>query len=158
MKNFQKLNLILLLLSVLALGCKKEKLEPVNQLDPAPPGSQAPNTVSFDPAQQTLVSQGNFKSGAHTTSGVAKLYQQGNKYTLLFENFKTDEGPDLKIYLAETTDAKNYIQLAELKNTGTFFLTLPDDAKVNDRKQVLIWCKRFAVSFGSAELVVPAKK
>ncbi|WP_373512595.1 DM13 domain-containing protein [Persicitalea sp.] len=161
MKPYLK-NFAILLAFAVAVSCAKDKeLVPANNVNVTPPsttGTTTGGSTTFDPSTQTLVSQGTFKNGVHPTSGTAKLYQKGTTYTLVFDNFKTDAGPDLRIYLAEDTQAKNFIQLAELKNTGNFFLTLPDDAKVNDRKQVLIWCKQFTVLFGSAELVVPAQK
>ena len=156
-------NIALFLSFAVAVSCVKDKeLVPVNNVNVTPAGTTGSSTTGggtmFDPSTQTLVSQGTFKDGVHATSGTAKLYQKGTTYTLVFDSFKVDSGPDLRIYLAEDTQAKNFIQLAELKNTGNFFLTLPDDAKVNDRKQVLIWCKQFTVLFGSAELKAPSGK
>ena len=163
MKNYLKTTFVLLSLAVVASCSPKDKeLTPADNVNVTPPGTPGGSTTgggtTFDPSTQTLVSQGTFKNGVHPTTGTAKLYKKGTTYTLVFENFKTDPGPDLRIYLAEDTQAKNFIQLAELKNTGNFFLTLPDDAKVNDRKQVLIWCKQFAVLFGSAALADPTQK
>ncbi|GHB62235.1 DM13 domain-containing protein [Persicitalea jodogahamensis] len=159
MNTFLK-NIALILAIAVVFSCspKDKELVPADNLNATPGGSTTGGGATFDPSTQTLVSQGTFKNGVHPTSGTAKLYQKDGKYTLVFNSFTTDPGPDLRIYLAEDTQARNFIQLAELKNTGNFFLTLPDDAKVNDRKQVLIWCKQFAVLFGSAELMVPMQK
>lgn len=147
---------IMLFVTVLtAFSCKDKELTPVNNVDitPGTPTTGNPTGgVTFDPATQTLVSQGAFKNEGHPTSGIAKLYKKGNSYTLVFESFKSDQGPDLRIYLSADTGAKNFIELTELKNTGNFYLTLPDSAKADERKFVLIWCKRFSVLFGSAEL------
>lgn len=145
--------LFALLLSSLALfsSCKKELVQ-ADDLINVTPGPNGDPSATFNPATQTLVSQGTFKNGDHPTSGMAKLYKKGTTYTLVFDTFKTDEGPDLRIYLAEDTKATNFVELTELKNTGNFYLTLPDNAMVDKRTVVLIWCKRFSVNFGSAEL------
>ena len=47
------------------------------------------------------------------------------KRTLVFTNFKTDGGPDLRIYLAENTDLRNFVELTKLNNSGNFTLDLP---------------------------------
>ncbi len=160
MKNYLKSTLFILSLALIASCSPKDKeLVPADQVNITPGGTPGtPGAATFDPSTQTLVLQGTFKDAVHPTSGTAKLYQKGTTYTLVFENFKSDAGPDLRIYLAEDNQAKNFIQLAELKNTGNFFLTLPDNAGIDKRKSLLIWCKQFAVLFGSAQLADPTQK
>lgn len=167
MKNLLK-NIALLLAFAVVVSCspKDKELVPVDNINPAPGGttgsttggSTTGGTNTFDPSTQTLLLQGTFKNGVHPTSGTAKLYRKGSEQTLVFENFKSDAGPDLRIYLAEDTNAKNFVEIAELKNTGSFFIKLPADAKLDNRMQVLIWCKAFTVLFGSAELKDPTQK
>ncbi len=154
MKNFLK-NFALLLTFAVAISCSNKELVPVDNLNPTP-GSSTNGANTFDPSTQTLLLQGTFKNGDHPTSGTAKLYRKGTDHTLVFENFESDPGPDLRIYLAEDTKAKNFVEIAELKNTGSFFIELPSGTKPDNRMQVLIWCKRFSVLFGSAELKDPA--
>lgn len=161
MKNPLK-NIALLLAFAVVVSCspKDKELVPVNDVTTpgGTTGSTTDGTNTFDPSTQTLLLQGTFKDAVHPTSGTAKLYRKGSDHTLVFENFKSDAGPDLRIYLAEDTKAKNFIEVAELKNTGSFFIKLPADAKLDNRTQVLIWCKQFTVLFGSAELKDPAQK
>lgn len=160
MKSHLK-NIALLLAFAGAISCspKDKELVPVNNVNVTPGGSTTGGGgTTFDPSSQTLVSQGTFKNGVHAASGTAKLYQKGTTYTLVFDSFKVDSGPDLKIYIAEDTQARNFIELTELKNTGNFYLTLPAAADVNKQTNVLIWCKQFAVLFGSAELKAPSAK
>lgn len=156
MNYFLKSIAFLLALTMVATSCKNKELIPADNVNITPGNADGAGStgtgVVFDPTTQTLVSEGTFKSGDHPTSGVAKLYKKRTTFTLVFENFKTDEGPDLRIYLAEDTKSKNFIELTELKNTGNFYLTLPDNAVSDKRLFVLIWCKRFSVHFGSAEL------
>jgi hypothetical protein len=149
--------LVFVLLSL--YSCKNQELTPVNNVDITPDSNTMGDAgTPFDASTQTLISQGTFKNGGrYSTSGTAKLYRKGTTYTLVFESFKTDEGPDLRIYLSEDTGARNFIELVVLKNTGNFYLTLPDNAKVDERMFVLIWCKRFSALFGSAELKAPGQ-
>lgn len=163
MKNPLK-NLTLLLAFAVVISCspKDKELVPLDKGGIVQGGDNigGPMDVSntFDASTQTLLTQGTFKDGVHPTSGTVKLYKKGTEHTLVFENFKSDAGPDLRIYLAEDTKAKNFVEVAELKNTGSFFLKLPADAKPDNRVQVLIWCKAFTVLFGSAELKDPTQK
>ena len=156
-------NIALLLAFAVAASCspKDKELVPVNNVNVMPGGTTGGSTTggtTFDPSTQTLVSQGTFKNGVHAASGTAKLYQKGTTYTLVFDSFKVDSGPDLRIYLAEDTQAKNFIELTELKNTGNFYLTLPAAANISKQTNVLIWCKQYVVLFGSAELKAPSAK
>ncbi len=157
MKNSLR-NIALLLAFAVVASCspKDKELVPVDQVNGTPGAPGAP--AAFDASTQTLLMQGTFKDAVHPTSGTVKLYEKGKEQTLVFENFKSDSGPDLRIYLAEDTKAKNFVQVAELKNTGSFFIKLSTDTKIDNRNQVLIWCKQFAVLFGSAELKDPSQK
>ena len=130
-----------LLLPLVMVACKKDpELTPVNETLPM-------NT----PGQVTP--KGAFANGAHPTSGTVSLVQAADgTRSLAFKDFKTDPGPDLRVYLAEDRQAKNFVEVALLTKSGTFSLPLPADAKPEQRKFVLIWCRQFSVLFGSAEL------
>jgi Electron transfer DM13 len=98
---------------------------------------------------------GTFKAGAHPTSGMVRIVSEANnanKKYLVFSNFTTDPGPDLRIYLAQDTRATNFVELEMLTKTGNFSVEIPESSAVGNPKYVLIWCKRFAVLFGSAQL------
>ncbi len=105
------------------------------------------------PTEVTTLSQGSFQSAAHSTSGTVKLAQdpQGKKY-LIFENFKTDSGPDLRIWLAVDKTAQDYTELSKSVPAGSFKVDVPASTDINKQKYVLIWCKQFTVLFGSAQL------
>ncbi|AQG78292.1 DM13 domain-containing protein [Spirosoma montaniterrae] len=142
------------LLTLLAVsGCRSEQTQEI-----APIGTvQAPvnptnPTQTFDASGQTLLAQGPFMSNVHPTSGTVSLYEKAGKRTLVFTNFKTDGGPDLRIYLAETTGVRNFIEVSKLNATGNFFVELPAAADPTRQRFVLIWCKAFSVLFGNAEL------
>lgn len=94
-------------------------------------------------------------SGAHTTSGSIKIAEDAQDKTkkyLVFDNFKTDAGPDLKIYLSDDLKATNFVEVAKLDKTGSFSELVPTNANLDKQKYVLIWCKQFSVLFGSAQL------
>ncbi len=99
------------------------------------------------------VLQGTFVSGAHTTSGTVRIHNQNRNKTLLFENFKTDNGPDLRVYLSKDKSAKEFRELGKLKSiNGNFNYDIPADLDTSHYPFVLIWCEDFSVLFGSAEL------
>jgi Electron transfer DM13 len=136
--------LITLFLTSLLFGCvKNETLTPTTQI-----------TANINPATPAI-STGSFASGAHPTSGsikVAEDAQDKTKKYLVFENFRTDAGPDLKIYLSDDLKATNFVEVAKLDKTGNFSELIPATADLNKQKYVLIWCKQFTVLFGSAQL------
>lgn len=134
-----------LLLATALLGCTKvEELKPVNQ---APPVVVSPTMPA--------ITTGSFMNGTHPTSGSIKVVEDEKDKTkkyLVFENFKTDAGPDLKIYLAEDIKATGFVEVGKLDKTGNFSELIPANADLNKQKYVLIWCKQFSVLFGSAQL------
>jgi len=94
-----------------------------------------------------------FMSNIHPTSGSVSVSETGGKRTLVFTNFRTDGGPDLRIYLAENTGLRNFIEVSRLNSTsGNFSVELPANANPSQQRYVLIWCKAFSVLFGNAEL------
>lgn len=129
---------------ILLSSCVKDiELTPVN------------NTANPIVEQGKEESVGMFMNGVHAVSGTVKVISDTNnpeKKYLSFENFKTDEGPDLYIYLAEDTRSTNFTTVIKLDKTGTFLLDIPQEAKLDKQKYVLVWCKRFSVLFGSAKL------
>lgn len=127
-----------------------EEIQPVSAA--APSGSINKPIGLFDSTGQQLIAQGNFVSNAHPTSGNIKLYEKAGKRTLVFENFKTDSGPDLRIYLSEDQAASVSVEVSNKVNTGNYFLELPAEADPQSQKFVLIWCKQFSVLFGNAVL------
>ncbi|GBG97306.1 DM13 domain-containing protein [Lactococcus termiticola] len=109
---------------------------------------------------------------AHVTFGEAKLTSQmlkgsftgmndkkvsgtvtvaNNKITL--DNFKTDEGPDLHIYLAKDGDVKSGIIDAKISLTeGKQEFDIPAGTDLSKYNSVLIYCDKAHVTFGEAKL------
>jgi len=94
---------------------------------------------------------GEFVSDAHPTSGKATVTDMNS--TLNFENFKTDDGPKLLVYLSSTLESTDFVNLGDLKGIeGNYTYDIPEDTDLDKYKYVVIWCVDFLVSFGHAEL------
>ena len=117
--------------------------------------SKCPDRITEPlPTAATTIFSGTFSSNAHTTSGTVKVViDAANKKFLVFENFRTDNGPDLKVWLSPGTSGSPYQEIGTLKAvSGNFSYEL--DASINHaaNNRVLIWCKSFSVLFGHAIL------
>ena len=155
----------LICISLLTIGmasCQKEEVstaktpEPVTTTVPptttTPPATTPPVVVA--PKDQTLLLSGTFTSGAHVTTGTVKLYEdKDKKRTLVFENFKTDAGPDLRLYMAEDKAITNFVQITDKVTTsGNYTIEIPASIDLKKQTTVAIWCRSFSVLFGSAAL------
>ena len=105
---------------------------------------------------------GDFVPHAHPAEGQAIVLTDGTAQRFLrFENFATDNGPDLNVYLSNSSaDAGNgtfdddFIDLGDLKgNIGPQNYEIPEDVDLSVYDTVVIWCVRFGVSFGAADLI-----
>lgn len=131
-------------------ACQKETIE---EEVSATTGSMTTTTII--PQDATLILQGTFtSSNSYTTSGSVKVYEdKSKKRSLVFENFKTNNGPDLKIYMAEDNVVTNFVQITDKVNTnGSYSLSIPDNVDLKKQKTVVIWCKAFSRAFGTASL------
>ena len=114
-------------------------------------------------AASSKLASGQFHSGAHETKGTATVFQLADgKKTLRLTDFATSNGPDVRVYLVATDDAKDndsvtkagFIDLGSLKgNIGDQNYELPANADLAKYRSVTIWCKRFSVNFGTAPLM-----
>lgn len=105
----------------------------------------------------TTAAAGTFVDGDHPTAGSAVVLTDGGSQRVLRleEDFATDNGPDLNVYLAPSADGfgDDYIDLGDLKgNIGSQNYDIPTDVDLGVYDTVVIWCVRFGVGFGSAEL------
>jgi len=105
------------------------------------------------------VADGSFIDGAHPTAGTAVILSDGGDQRVLRlkDDFATDNGPDLNVYLASSADdfGDEYVDLGDLKgNIGAQNYEIPADVDLGLYDTVVIWCVRFGVGFGSAELNV----
>jgi hypothetical protein len=95
--------------------------------------------------------KGDFVSDAHPTSGMVSVNEE--KSVLTLNNFKTDDGPKLLLYLTTDLDVNDYVDLGDLKGIeGDFEYDIPSNTDLIKYKYVVVWCVDFSVSFGHAEL------
>jgi hypothetical protein len=107
----------------------------------------------FNTDGATLISQSNFSSNAHPTSGCVRLYSKNGAKELVFAGFKTDKGPDLRVYFSKSANNSDIIEVGILKATsGDFSYKIENAVNTNDYKYILIWCEDFSVLFGNAQL------
>ena len=132
--------------------------------------SATPAEASEGPApttdEPTELASGEFISHEHGTTGTARILElvDGSR-VLRIEGLDTSNGPDLKVWLTDAPviegedgwyvfDDGNYVDLGALKgNQGNQNYRIPADTDLTDLTSVSIWCDRFSVSFGAAELV-----
>ncbi|WNZ10041.1 DM13 domain-containing protein [Streptomyces sp. 11x1] len=115
-----------------------------------------------------IVARGEFVSHEHSTSGDVRLLRLADgAYVVRLEDFDTSNGPDLRVWLSDAPvkegeggwrlfddDVYEHVSLGGLKgNKGDQNYPVPGDVDPGDFTSVSIWCDRFNVSFGAAELV-----
>lgn len=108
----------------------------------------------FDPMGSTLLREGIFMgTSGHPVSGAAKIYNENGNHIVQFENFSSINGPDLKVYISKDASASDFINLGPLKSTtGMQSYEIPGMPDYDEYKYVLVWCQKFSVLFGSAEV------
>lgn len=138
-------NLILVLIYFLTACSNSENVEPEMM-------TSAPTTTDF--SKQKLLREAMFvNGGSYKTTGTAKIFENSEgKKTLVFENFKTDAGPDLRIYIAKDKALGGFVELSSKVENGNKSYAIPSTVDISQQNFVLIWCKQFSVLFGHAEL------
>ena len=92
---------------------------------------------------------------SHPASGTVRIVQGADETIVRYENYKTINGPDVRVYLAKDLEAKEYVDLGPLKGTeGNINYSVPKNVDVSEYRYVLTWCEDFAVLFNSAEISV----
>jgi hypothetical protein len=113
------------------------------------------------PAEPVELAHGTFISREHETSGTARVLRLADGRTILrFEGFETSNGPALFVYLSQNpADGEDglfdddYIDLGALKgNIGDQNYEIPAEIDPLGFTSVVVWCDRFDVSFGAADL------
>ncbi|MCX2933065.1 DM13 domain-containing protein [Mycobacterium sp. CVI_P3] len=134
-------------------------------VDEAPPSVTASSNDGPTPAGPVVESQGSFVSQEHDTTGTAQLLRlPDGSQVVRIEDLNTSDGPLLKVWLtdapvtpgsdgARVFDDGRWIDLGALKgNRGSANYPVPAGTEVEGLNSVSIWCDRFNVSFGAAEL------
>jgi zona occludens toxin (predicted ATPase) len=89
----------------------------------------------------------------HPASGTLRVLQADGKTFVRYENYKTINGPDIYVYLANDLEAKEFVDLGRVKATeGNVNYEIPAGVEVSDYRYVLTWCKAFGVLFNYADI------
>lgn len=126
-----------------------------------------PNTVAPEPpaVEPVVLTSGTFVDGEHATTGTATIFRLPDGSRILrLEGFSTSDGPDVDVALSDQTaggdewgkyDDGRYVGLGDLKGTdGNQNYEIPADVDLSGLNSVVIWCDRFNVAFGTAEISV----
>jgi hypothetical protein len=132
---------------------------------PSASGTTTAAPASAPPAANQVLAAGVFITHEHATTGRAEIVRQSDGGNLLvLHDLDTSNGPDLRVWLTDQRvvtgtagwrlfDDGEWFEVARLKgNRGDQVYELPPSIDPTDFRSVSIWCKRFAVSFGAAEL------
>lgn len=102
------------------------------------------------------IGTGSFVSvGTKMTKGELQVVEHGQEVHLKFSaNFSTQEGPDLRVVLRDSTGAHQMIVVESLKSfSGAQEYVLPiSKHALSNFDQVVIYCAEFHVDFGIATL------
>ncbi|MEU8786629.1 DM13 domain-containing protein [Streptomyces sp. NPDC048637] len=107
------------------------------------------------------LTEGRFVTHEHATSGIARTVRLADGgHVLRLEDLKTSDGPDVRVYLS-TRDADavkkglgdGAVEVGKLKgNLGNQNYTVPAGTDLSGFRSAVLWCQRFSVSFGAADL------
>lgn len=141
----------------------------VDEALPTAAGAVAPSTRTGDepdaprpPSEPIELASGSFVSREHETTGTARVLRLADGQQILrLEGFETSNGPALFVYLstnpAQGEDSAfddEYLDLGRLKgNIGDQNYVVPPEIDSTGWTSVVIWCDRFSVSFGAADLI-----
>jgi len=133
----------------------------------APSGASTSSGTSAPAADGPVaVARGSFISHEHTTTGTVRVLRQTDGTLVLrLEDLNTSNGPALRVWLTDAPvrsgtagwrvfDSSDHVDLGALKgNIGSQNYPLPAGVELSRYRSVSIWCARFHVSFGAAELI-----
>lgn len=133
---------------------------------PAATGAESTATAAPEPTEPSELARGELISHEHATSGqVVVLELADGSRVLRLENLDTSSGPDVEVWITDAPvregsdgwgvfDDGQYVELGDLKgNHGNQNYELPTGVDLDELTSVSLWCDRFNVSFGAAQLV-----
>lgn len=138
------------------------------EVDDAIPVAVTPTTSTPGqppPAGPVVVSRGSLISHEHSTSGTVSIIEQPDgSRVLAIEDLDTTTGPDVHVWLSQgdvvegfagwrTAADVPHVDLGMIKgNKGNQVYEIPADVELGDYPSVFLWCVKFSVSFGAAEM------
>ncbi len=132
------------------------------------PAAEVPTTEDPDAVaagEVVTLASGSFIGRDHNAVGTLVVLSDGSAQRFLrFEDdFATDNGPDLFVYLSKGTSANgptsefddDFVNLGVLSgNIGSQNYEIPEGLDLSEYNTVSVWCRRFAVAFAAADLVL----
>ncbi|RSM37771.1 electron transporter [Amycolatopsis balhimycina DSM 5908] len=131
---------------------------------PSRPSPSSPPSPSA-PAAPAELATGTLISHEHRTTGTVRIVRAADgSLVLRLENLATSSGPDVHVWLTDAPvkpgkdgwdvfDDGKHLDAGKLKgNKGNQNYPLPAGTDLTAYTSVSIWCERFDVSFGAAEL------
>jgi hypothetical protein len=129
------------------------------------PPALTPGAAAIGPA---VLASGAFVSHEHRTTGTARLIRLADDSLVVrLEQLDTSDGPALHVWLTDQPvrsgsagwhvfDDGRYVDLGVLKgNQGSQNYAIPTGTDLTGLTSVSVWCARFHVSFGAAQLTGP---
>ena len=114
---------------------------------------------------EEIIARGQFYGTHHPTSGRAILVaRDGGGYEIRFEDFASDDGPDIFIYLSTAEEPQTDAAISNARNenlgprkalSGDQSYILPEGVSPDAFKSVAVWCRTYSVMFGAAALEKP---
>ncbi|NBH09537.1 DM13 domain-containing protein [Amycolatopsis sp. SID8362] len=139
--------------------------ETVQETLPTAAAPEASKSAAPQPVAPVEVAAGRLISHEHETTGTVRILRAADGSLLLrLEDLVTSSGPDVHVWLADAPvkpgkdgwgvfDDGKYLDAGKLKgNKGNQNYALPAGTDLAGYTSVSIWCDRFNVSFGAAEL------
>ena len=152
-----------LLTAFVLIWFQPQKLVINHTVDEALPTAVA-SSVPSPLATTRVLATGRLHSGEHHTVGTATvLLLADGRRVLRLTDFRTSNGPDVHVWLSAAAGSASdgtvrhaaHVDLGGLKgNVGNQNYAIPRDADLAGVRSVVIWCRRFHVTFGAAALVV----
>ncbi|MGY1636969.1 DM13 domain-containing protein [Geodermatophilus sp. SYSU D00742] len=124
----------------------------------SPAAGSPASTAAARPLQ---LASGSFASREHETVGTARLLRlPDGRVMVRFEGFATSNGPVLVVWLTKNPALgpdeafdDDHVSLGPLKgNVGNQNYAVPSDVDSTAYTSVVVWCDRFDVPFGAADL------
>ncbi|MCV2491938.1 DM13 domain-containing protein [Geodermatophilus sp. YIM 151500] len=124
-------------------------------------GSPVPGGATAAAAQPVEIASGGFVSRGHRTVGSARVLRLSDgRVVVRFEDFATSNGPALVVWLSGNSAqgeasafAADHVDLGTLKgNVGDQNYIVPGGVDTTAFTSVVVWCDRFDVPFGAADL------
>lgn len=132
----------ILFITLISVACQREENTPVEPLIERVDSLAAVNVT------------GKFMgTGGEYVSGTAKIITSDGKFSLVLDDFRTNNGPDLHVYLSKQATPQNFIDLGSLKSvSGTQVYSISGTPDLKEYKYALIHCQQYNHLFGSALL------